>query len=233
MTDHESDADTGSASQGAGAASSNVDPVVRVSPDAGRRNADQVRALLARAGLREQADAEAQEVAALLMHRFAHDVSGDEEAATDELEVRSAFLRHRFIDPVMAYQRGDRFYSYLDTVLNLTSIAAGIGASLTAALVAPKGWTIILGVVIAGCQTFSQWLKPSQRAARRGQAASDLRSESWNLLQRRDRYRGKSVNHAWNIFCDQVDKVEDREEAAEDKESGQGLSSSNADASPG
>jgi hypothetical protein len=67
----------------------------------------------------------------------------------------------------MSYQRGDRYYSYLDTVLNITSVAAGIAASLTAALTAPKDWTIVLGVVVAGCQTFSQWLRQSQRRASR------------------------------------------------------------------
>jgi hypothetical protein len=191
-------------------------------PTMARRSAEQVESLLVSAGLREQRDGEAEELAALLVHKFAHDVSGDDEAAADELKIRRAFLRHRFTGPVMSYQQGDRYYSYLDTVLNMTSIAAGIAASLTAALSAPKGWTIILGVLVAGCQTFSQWLKPAQRAAHRGQAASDLRAEAWALLQDRDRYRGKSPGTAWSIFCDQVDKVEEREEGAEDKESGQG-----------
>lgn len=219
MTDPEPRAEPRPPSGGTPTASTEVTPP---SQPGARQSGDRVDALLARAGLREQEDAEAEELAALLMHKFAHDLAGDDEAVTDALEVRGAFLRHRFTGPVMSYQQGDRFYSYLDTALNLTSIAAGIGASLTAALVAPKGWTIVLGIIVAGCQTFSQWLKPSQRAARRGQAASELRNEAWDLLQGRDRYRGKSVEHAWNIFCDQVDTVEDREEAAEDKESGQG-----------
>ena len=201
-----------------------VPPTVVVPQKSGalRRSEEDVQALLVKAGLREEQDAEAEEVATLLMHKFAHEVVGDEGTVADVLEIRRAFLRHRFTGPVMSYQRGDRYYSYLDTVLNMISIAAGIAASLTAALSAPKGWTIVLGVVVAGCQTFSQWLKPAQRAARRGQAASDLRSEAWDLLQGRDRYRGKDSMAAWSTFCDQIDKVEQREEAAEDKESGQG-----------
>jgi hypothetical protein len=167
---------------------------------------------------------EAEEVAALLLHKLGHDGPGNDEAAADTLEVRRAFLRYRFTDPLTAYEKGDRLYSHLDTVLNLTSIAAGIGASLLAASGSPKGWTIILGVAIAACQTFSQWLKPSKRAARRARAASELRSEAWNILQERDRYRGKDVDLAWDIFCNQVDKIEAREQTVEDTES-DGLSS--------
>jgi hypothetical protein len=187
-----------------------------------RRTGEQVQSLLAKAGLREQRDVEASELVSLLMHKFGHDVPGDEESAADELAIRQAFLRFRFIKPVQAYESGDRYHSYLDTVLNLVSIAAGIAAALTAALAAPKGWTILAGVIVAGCQTFSQWLKSSQRAPRRGQAASDLRTEAWDLLQGRDRYRRKNAGSAWQIFCDQADKVEQREEGAEDKESGGG-----------
>jgi hypothetical protein len=162
---------------------------------------------------------EAEEVAALLLHKLAHGRPGNEEAVADTLEVRSAFLRYRFTDPVIAYERGDRLYSYLDTVLNLASIAAGIGASLLAASGSPKGWTIILGVAIAACQTLSQWLKPAKRAGRRARAASVLRSEAWNILQGRDRYRGKDTDLAWDIFCNQVDRIEDREQTVEDAES--------------
>jgi hypothetical protein len=191
-----------------------------------QRSGDQVARLLEKTGLREQVDSETEELERLLLHQFAHQATGDDEAAVDSLEVRRAFLLYRFILPVKAYERGDRFYSYLDTTLNLTSIASGIAAALVAALEAPKACTIILGVIVAACQTFSQWLKPSQRAVRRGRAASELRSEAWDLLQQRDRYRGKSSDHSWSIFCDQVDKVEDREEAAEDKEASQSSSGS-------
>jgi hypothetical protein len=163
--------------------------------------------------------AEAEEVAALLLHKLAHDRPGHDEAAADSLEVRGAFLRYRFTDPVTAYEKADRLYGHLDSVLNLTSVAAGIGASLLAASGSPKGWTIVLGVAIAACQTLSQWLKPSKRAGRRARAASELRSEAWNLLQGRDRYRGKDIDLAWDIFCNQVDRIEDREQTVEDTES--------------
>jgi hypothetical protein len=168
---------------------------------------------------------EAEEVASLLLHKLAHDRAGNDEAAADTLDVRRAFLRYRFTDPVTGFEKGGRLYSQLDTVLNLASIAAGIGASLLAASGSPKGWTIILGVVIAACQTFSQWLKPSKRAARRARAASELRSEAWNILQGRDRYRGKDIDLAWDIFCNQVDKIADRQQTVEDTESA-GLPSS-------
>jgi hypothetical protein len=47
-------------------------------PNVARRSADKVQALLVSAGVREEADAEAEEVAKLVMHRFAHEVEGDE-----------------------------------------------------------------------------------------------------------------------------------------------------------
>lgn len=191
----------------------------QVPPLSTRRSAEEVQRLLESAGLREQKDIEAEELTQLLLQKLARDVPGDHQTAVDALEIRRAFLRHRFMQPVMDYEQGDRVYSHLDTGLNLASVAAGVGASLAAALVAPKGFTIVLGVLVAGCQTISQWLKPSQRASRRGQAASELRSEAWDLLQGRDRYRQKNIDHAWDIFCNQVDRVEDREEAAEDRES--------------
>jgi hypothetical protein len=162
---------------------------------------------------------EAEEVAALLLHKLAHNVGGDHDLATEALEVRGAFLRHRFTSQLKAFEHADRFYGHLDTVLNLASIAAGIGASLLAASRSSKGWTIILGVAIAGCQTLSQWLKPSQRAARRGRAAFELRSEAWDILQGRDRYRGKDIDRAWDMFCDQVDKIEGREQTLGDADS--------------
>ena len=71
-----------------------------------------------------------------------------------------------------------------------------------------------------GClQSLSQWLKPSKRSTRRGLAASDLRSEGWAFLQGRDRYKDKSADVAWKLFCDQIDRVEDREQTEQDKES--------------
>jgi hypothetical protein len=183
------------------------------------RTRAQVQRLLISGGLREEPDAETDELVALLLKKLAQEAPGDDEAAAELLQVRRAFLYYRFALPFAQYRRGDRFYNYLDTTLNLVSLFAGIAASLVAALEAPKQFTIALGVLIAACQTLSQWLKPGQRASQRGRAASELRSEAWDLLQGRDRYRGKNFYHAWDIFCDQIDKVEEREDTDEDKES--------------
>jgi hypothetical protein len=160
-----------------------------------------------------------EEVASLLLRKFSRGPAGDGEMVADTLAVRRAFLRHRFTDRVAAYEKGDRLYGRLDTLLNLASVAAGIGASLLAARGSPKGWTIALGVAIAGCQTISQWLKPAQRAAHRGRAAFELRSQAWDILQGQDRYRGRNLDQAWDIFCSQVGKVENREESMEDSDS--------------
>jgi hypothetical protein len=109
----------------------------------------------------------------------------------------------------------------LDNFLNLVSILAGIGASLAAALDFPKVWPIVFGLVVGFLQSISQWLKPAQRSTRRGIAALELRSEMWAFLQRRERYRNKDDKTAWGLLCDQVDKVEDRESAAQDQEAAQ------------
>jgi hypothetical protein len=180
----------------------------------------------------EDCGEEAEEVAALIARKLAHGSPGDRDLAMDTLEVRRAFLRHRFTGPLTAFQQADRRYSHLDTALNLVSIAAGIGASLLAASRSPNGWTVILGVVIAGCQTLSQWLKPSQRAAQRAHAAFELRSEAWDIVQGRDRYRGKDIDCAWDIFCDQIDKVERREQTVEASESACSVTGGTRDASP-
>jgi hypothetical protein len=134
-------------------------------------------------------------------------------------DVRAAYVRYRFAARLKSLQRGNQTYSRLDTVLNLTSIAAGIAASLVAASEAEPLWTISLGVAIAACQTLSQWLKPSQRAAQRGRAALELRNEAWNILQGRDQYRGKDIDRAWEIFCRQVDRIDGRAQSQEDAES--------------
>ncbi|MBV8216893.1 MAG: SLATT domain-containing protein [Solirubrobacterales bacterium] len=115
----------------------------------------------------------------------------------------------------------NRGYAVLDNFLNLISILAGIGASLAAALNAPKAWAIVFGLVVGVLQSISQWLKPSQRSTRRGLAAADLRSEAWAFLQRRDRYRDKDDLTAWTLLCDQVERVEDREQSEQDKEAAQ------------
>ena len=196
-----------------------------VAPGAHRTSAGAQR-LLALAGPRQPRGDEAQQVATLVLQKVARDFPGDGDDAADTLAVRCAFMQHRFTSRLDAYELADRLYSYLDTTLNLTSVAAGIGASLLAASGSPKGWTIILGVTIAACQTFSQWLKPSKRAARRGRAAAELRNEAWDLLQGRDRYRDKDINRAWDLFCDRVDRIEDRQQTIEDSEERSGATAS-------
>ena len=89
---------------------------------------------------------------------------------------------------------------------------------LSAARGLPAAWPIVLGLVVGLLQSISQWLKPAQRATRRGIAASELRSEMWAFLQRRERYRGKDDRTAWALLCDQVERVEDRESAEHDQE---------------
>jgi hypothetical protein len=116
------------------------------------------------------------------------------------------------------YERSLRGYSILDNFLNLTSIFAGVAASLTVALSAPKVYAIVAGLVVGLLQSISQWLKPSQRSTRRGIAAAYLRSEAWAFLQGRDRYRGKDDRLAWALFCEQVNRVQARESAAQDQE---------------
>lgn len=185
----------------------------------GRRSGAEVARLLHALGLRAPPSSEAQDLARLIAHKLAHAASADEEQAVDQLEVQRAFLTHRFVGPMQAYEAGDRRYAYMDTVLNLASIACGVGASLAAALEAPKVWAIILGLAVGLMQSLSQWLKPSQRSARRGMAASTLRNEAWSLLQGRDRYRAKDDRSAWSAFCNQVMLVEEREEKDEDDES--------------
>jgi hypothetical protein len=165
-----------------------------------------------------EAGGEAEVVSDLLLRKL-EQTPGPGRRATDTLDVRTAFVRHRFAGPVTAYEREERFYSRLDSLLNLVSIAAGIAASLLVASGSPNGWTISLGVVVAGCQTLSQWLKPGQRAVDRGRAASRLRIEAWDLLQERDRYRGKDMDRAWDVFCRRVEAIEGREQGEEDAES--------------
>jgi hypothetical protein len=183
-----------------------------------RRGNDEVDALLEALGMREQLSGEAQDLARLVERRLAQVEWGTHSQALDELEIQRAFLVHRFIGPMKRFERGSRGYGYLDNFLNLVSILAGIGASLAAALDFPKVWPIVFGLVVGFLQSISQWLKPAQRATRRGIAASDMRSEMWAFLQRRDRYRDKDDRTAWALLCDQVDRIEDRESAEQDEE---------------
>lgn len=183
-----------------------------------RRGNDEVDALLEALGMREQLSGEAQDLARLVERRLAQVDWGTHSQALDQLEIQRAFLVHRFIGPMKRFERGSRGYGYLDNFLNLVSILAGIGASLAAALDFPKVWPIVFGLVVGFLQSISQWLKPAQRATRRGIAASDMRSEMWAFLQRRDRYRDKDDRTAWALLCDQVDRIEDRESAEQDEE---------------
>lgn len=186
-----------------------------------RAGNDEVDALLEAAGMRGQLSGEAQDIARLIERRLAEVAWGDHSHAVDQLEIQRAFLYHRFIEPMKMYERSLRGYSLLDNFLNLTSILAGVGASLTAALNGSKFYAIVLGLLVGLLQSISQWLKPSQRSTRRGLAAAYLRSEAWAFLQGRDRYRGKDDRVAWGLLCDQINRVEARESAQQDIEAAQ------------
>jgi len=183
---------------------------------------DEADALLEAVGMREKLSGEARDIARLIERRLAdvaaHDYGHPHAPALDHLEIQRAFLMHRFVGPMKTYERSFRGYSVLDNFLNLTSILAGVGASLSAALNAPKVYAIVLGLVVGALQSLSQWLKPSRRSTRRGLAAAAMRSEGWAFLQGRDRYRGKDPATAWALFCDQIERVEGREQTEQDRE---------------
>ena len=126
---------------------------------------------------------------------------------------------HRFVGPLKTYERTFRGYSVLDNFLNLTSILAGLGASLAAALECAQGVArSSLGLVVGGATEPEPVAQAVQRSTRRGLAATAMRTEGWAFLQGRDRYKGKDPGLAWALFCDQIDRVEDREQAEQDKE---------------
>jgi hypothetical protein len=183
-----------------------------------RKGTDEVDALLEALGMRAQLSGEGQDLARLVERRLAQVDWGTHSQALDQLDIQRSFLIHRFIRPLKRFERDRRGYGYLDNFLNLMSILAGVGASLSAARGLPKAWPIVLGLVVGLLQSISQWLKPSQRSTRRGLAASELRSEMWAFLQRRARYRGKDDRTAWALLCDQVERVEDRDSAEQDQE---------------
>jgi hypothetical protein len=172
---------------------------------------DEIDALLEALGMRAQLSGEAKDLARLVERRLAQIEWGTHSQALDQLEIQRSFLFHRFVGPMKRFERGSRFYAWLDNVLNFVSILAGIGASLSAALDFPKVWPIVFGLVVGFLQSISQWLKPSQRATRREIAAEDMRGEMWAFLQGRERYRGKDDRTAWSLLCDQVNRVEERE----------------------
>jgi len=184
---------------------------------------DETDALLKAVGARDELSGEAQDIARLIERRLAEVAAQQYDhphaPALDHLEIQRAFLAHRFVSPLKTYERTYRGYSVLDNFLNLTSILAGVGASLAAALNAPKVYAIVLGLVVGALQSLSQWLKPSRRSTRRGLAAHAMRTEGWEFLQARDRYKGKDPVSAWRLFCDQIERVEGREQAEQDKES--------------
>jgi hypothetical protein len=184
-----------------------------------KKGNDEVDALLQALGMRAQLSGEAQDLARLVERRLAQIEWGTHSEALEQLEIQRSFLVHRFIGPMKRYERENRGYAYLENVLNLVSILAGVGASLSAALDFPKLWPIVFGLVVGFLQSISQWIKPSQRATRRGLAAAELRSEMWAFLQARGRYRGKDDQTAWGLLCEQVNRVEDRESAEQDRES--------------
>lgn len=186
-----------------------------------RRGTTEVDALLEALGMREKLSREAQDIARLIERRLARVAWGDHAEALDQLEIQRAFLTHRFVEPMKHLERESRGYAYLDNFLNLISILAGVGASLSAALEGPRVYAIVFGLVVGFLQSISQWLKPSQRAIRRGFAAAELRAEGWAFLQGRNRYRGLADRAAWALLCDQVQRVEDRESAEQDQEAAQ------------
>jgi hypothetical protein len=182
-----------------------------------RKGNAEVDAVLEAAGMRAQLSGEAQDLARLMERRLAEVDWGTHAEAVDQIDIQRAFLAHRFVGPMKEYERGSRGYSVLDNFLNLTSILAGIGASLAAALDAPKVYAIVFGLIVGFLQSLSQWLKPSQRSTRRSLAVAALRAEAWAFLQRRERYRGKDDRAAWTLLCDQVNRVEARQTAEHDK----------------
>jgi len=187
--------------------------------------ADEADALLEAVGMRDKLSGEAQDIARLIERRLA-DVAATgydrpHAPALDHLAIQRAFLVHRFVGPMKTYERSFRGYSVLDNFLNLTSILAGVGASLVTALDAPKVYAIVLGLVVGALQSLSQWLKPSKRSTRRGFAAAAMRTEGWAFLQDRDRYKGKDPATAWALFCDQIERVEGREQTEQEREASQ------------
>jgi hypothetical protein len=190
---------------------------------------DETSALLEAAKEQGKLSGEATDISELIKRRLA-EVAAREHAAmaqgspharfVDDLAIQQAFLVHRFVGPLRIYERSYRGYAILDNFLNVTSILAGVGVSLIAALDAPKVYAIVLGLVVGALQSLSQWLKPSRRSTRRGIAAAAMRSEGWAFLQGRDRYKNQDKDTAaWILFCDRIQIIQGREQAQQDKES--------------
>ena len=181
-----------------------------------RRRDDIVRLITAPHG--QRFEDEALEIARLIEEKLAREAKEVGDTAAEEIGRRISFVRHRFSRRLLQYEKGDKWYSRLDNVLNLASVAAGAAAALAGGLHARAWLLIVLGSVVAVLQTFSQWIKPSQRATRRGHAAARLRDKGWDFVLSQDRYRGKELPAAWPIFYAEVNKVAQQEEAVEDQE---------------
>lgn len=183
-----------------------------------RKGSGEVDALLEALGMRAQLSSEGKDLERLVERRLAQVNWGTHAQALDQLDIQRSFLEHRFVRPIKRFERDGRGFSVLDNFLNLVSILAGVASSLTAALNGSRVWAICLGLLVGALQGISQWLKPARRATRRSMAASEMRNEMWAFLQERGRYRSKDPRVAWKLLCDQVERVEDRESAGEDRD---------------
>ena len=98
-------------------------------------------------------------------HKVATEEPNRYQPSLDTIDVRATYAHYRFAGRLKALQRSSRTYGHLDTTSTWRPSPRASGASLVAASRSEPLWTISLGVAIAVCQTLSQWLKPSLRAA--------------------------------------------------------------------
>ena len=193
-----------------------------------QEGSDETQALLDAVGLRGNLSGEARDIARLIERRLAVIAASQYDSphapAIDHLEIQRAFLEHRFVGPLKAYERTLRGYSVLDNFLNVTSIIAGLGG-------------------IAGrCARMAQGVGNRRRARRRRAAELEPMAQAVEALDssraRRERPahggmgvppepgplqgQGGRPGGAWKLFCDQIDRVEEREQTEQDKESAEG-----------
>jgi hypothetical protein len=161
---------------------------------------------------------EAYEIARLIEHKLSHEIDGVGEEAQDKLDRWVSFVRHRFTGRLVSYEKADRRYGLFDTTLNVLSIFAGAASAIFAATHANKWIVVLLGSFVAILQSISQWLKPSQRASRRKNAAGRLRDEGWDFVLAQDRYKTRDINQTWQVFYAQVNRIAQQEEATEEQE---------------
>jgi hypothetical protein len=157
------------------------------------------------------------ELARLIENKLSAEVGASDQLGPDELDRFLSFVQHRFTGRLIAYEKGDRWFGWLDNGLNFASILAGAAVAVLSGLGAEKGIVIALGAVVALLQSVSQWAKPAQNASSRGQAASRLRDEGWDFVFDADRYTAKHLDRTWPIFYRQVNKIAREEDEAEDK----------------